>query len=254
MRHALRIFLLTLALILIALALTPRATPAQVPDPCDPNREIPYGWHLRPAQPCDGDTSPSSSRRAGTAWTCWASNGGLRCGAARLRVPDVCPLTLVCTPDTARGAARAARARRPPDRLRDPGGVVYGDPRSLHGDAVREPRFRGRLRRRPCPPGHCRSSPSSGSARRRLRRTCPPRICPATPIRLSVRGDSPTTASVSGELELLPFAARVRARAARRARRGGWRTTAWAACSRGAPRGRPRRCSQDCRPGPTACS
>lgn len=49
MRHALRIFLITLALVIIGLALTPKATPAQGTDPCDPDRPVPYGWHLRPA-------------------------------------------------------------------------------------------------------------------------------------------------------------------------------------------------------------
>jgi hypothetical protein len=56
MRHALRIFLLALALVLIGLALTPKATPAQETGPCDPHRPIPYWWHLRPAQPCGGDS------------------------------------------------------------------------------------------------------------------------------------------------------------------------------------------------------
>ena len=101
MRHALRIFLITLALVLIGLALTPRATPAQVIDPCDSSYAIPYWWQLRPERPCDGD---SVTLVFGSCRDCveilgyaWPDSGPLRLD---LRVREACPLTLVCRPDT----------------------------------------------------------------------------------------------------------------------------------------------------------
>jgi hypothetical protein len=56
MRHVLRILLVTLALVLLGLALAPRAVPAQAAGPCDSTRRVPLGWVLRPAAPCDADS------------------------------------------------------------------------------------------------------------------------------------------------------------------------------------------------------
>ncbi len=56
MRHVLRILILTLALVLLGLALAPRAVPAQAVGPCDSDRLVAHWWILRPGEPCDGDS------------------------------------------------------------------------------------------------------------------------------------------------------------------------------------------------------
>ena len=56
MRTLARLILFALALVAAELAFTPSAAPAQAGNPCDPNRAIPIGWHLRPLVPCAGDS------------------------------------------------------------------------------------------------------------------------------------------------------------------------------------------------------
>ena len=101
MRHVLRIFLITLALVLIGLALTPKATPAQGFVPCDSSRTIPYWWHLRPAQPSNFDSVTVVFGSCGDCVQidgCQKSLGNVM--NLDLRARDVCPTTLVCRPDS----------------------------------------------------------------------------------------------------------------------------------------------------------
>ena len=103
MRHVLRILFLTLALVLLGLALAPRAVPAQAVGPCDPDRPVTHWWALRPGEPCDGD---SVTLVFGSCGNCvdlvgyeWADRdtGVLHLDVA---MPARCPVTEECVLDT----------------------------------------------------------------------------------------------------------------------------------------------------------
>ena len=101
MRFVARIALLALALALLGLALTPKASPAQVAGPCSPDRPVPYWWHLRPAQPCDGD---SVTLVFASCTECVRLVGAISMGPGDLRLsaelPETCPAITLCTPDS----------------------------------------------------------------------------------------------------------------------------------------------------------
>ncbi len=100
MRHVLRILFFTLALVLLGLALAPRAVPAQAAGPCDATRQVPHWWVLRPGEPCDGDSVfvVFQSCRG-----CVDLTGYERPDSGRLRLdvamPARCPVTDDCTLD-----------------------------------------------------------------------------------------------------------------------------------------------------------
>jgi len=203
MRHALRIFLITLALVLIGLALTPRAAPARVIDPCDPSRAIPYWWHLRPERPCDGDSVTvvfTSCRPCveilGYEWPDHSLPPRLN-----LRVRDACPLD-ACLPDSVEVPLGRLAAGFYHVNYRVRAGVVFGDsgfcyverPDSLKFlvDCDEPPPsplpFTSLIRIGPPPP--CAS--------------CPPRICPGELIPFLVAGALPSSCYRFVKLELLP--------------------------------------------------
>jgi len=188
MRHVLRILFITLALVLIGLALTPRATPAQGTDPCAPNRAIPYGWHLRPAVPCGGDSVAivfTSCR------DCVQILGVERPESGPLqldlRVRDVCPLTLICRPDSVEMPLGQHAAGNYHLNYVVHAGVVHGDSGFCYVDrpdslsflvGCPEPPLPGTLPYTGLiqigPPPPCN--------------TCAPRICPGEPIPLHIAG------------------------------------------------------------------
>jgi hypothetical protein len=203
MRHALRIFLITLVLVIIGLALTPKATPAQGTDPCDPNRSIPYGWHLRPARPCDGDSVTVVFYSCGGCVDLLSFERP-DSGTARLdlRMLDECPLTLECRRDSLEVplGRLAAGQHRLDYEVR--ASVVFGDsgfcyvtrPRSLAfhvGCTGPEPGtlpYTSLVQIGPLPP--CVG--------------CPPQICPGEPIPLLVAGTFGDGCYDFRGLELLP--------------------------------------------------
>jgi hypothetical protein len=204
MRHALRILLITLALILIGLALTPRATPAQGSNPCDPDRSIPYWSHLRPEQPCAGD---SVTLVFGSCRDCVDLLGYARpdSGPLRLdlRVRDVCPMTLVCRPDTLEiplGRFAAGNFHLNYDVRAE---VVSGDSGSCtltRSDSV--------LFRVGCPappvPGELPFTDRIQIGPDPTCPICPPRICPREPIPFSIGGWFPNSCYHFRGLELVP--------------------------------------------------
>ena len=203
MRHALRIFLITLALILIGLALTPRATPAQGVAPCTPDRPIPYWWHLRPEQPCGGD---QVTLVFGSCQDCvellgyaWPDSGALRLD---LRVRDVCPMTLVCRPDTLEiplGVFAAGSHRLNYDVR---AGVVYGDSGFCY--VTRRDSILFRVGCPEPPPGPLPFVSTVRIGPPPTCPTCPPRICPGEPIPFLVAGTLPSSCYQFRELQLLP--------------------------------------------------
>ena len=204
MRHVLRILFITLALVLIGLALTPRATPAQGTDPCDPNRPIQYWWHVRPAQPCGNDSVTvvfTSCRDCvellGFEWP--------DSGAARLdlRVRVVCPLTLVCGPDSIEVPLGRLATGRYQLRYQVHAGVVSSDSGFCYVDRPDTLSF---LVGCPVPPppgtlpytGLIQIGPPPPCT------ACPPRICPGAPIPFSIAGSFPNGCYHFRGLELLP--------------------------------------------------
>lgn len=202
MRHVLRILLITLALILVGLALAPEATPAPLSGPCDPGRPIPYGWQLRPAAPCAGDSVTvvfGSCRDCVEILGCTRPDSGtLRLG---LRVREVCPLTLACRPDTLAFPLGVFAVGRHELLCEVRADVVRGDSglcTVTRQDTLRfavgcpEPPkplpFVSTLRIGPPPP--CAD--------------CPPRICPGEPIPFAVAGALPSSCYRFRGLELLP--------------------------------------------------
>jgi hypothetical protein len=105
MRHALRILFLTLALVLLGLALAPRAVPAQAAGPCDSSRAV-YYWHVtRPADPYPGDavTLVFQACRENLRFEgySWSPTGVLLVRARMPRTPsplDVCTLNGIEVP------------------------------------------------------------------------------------------------------------------------------------------------------------
>ena len=204
MRHALRIFLLTLALVLIGLALTPRATPAQVIDPCAPDRSIPYGWHLRPANPCDGDsvTVVFTACRPCVEILGYEPPGNSLPLRLNLRMRNLCLLGVMCLPDSLELPLGRLAAGSHHLNYQVRAGVVVGDsdfcyverPDSLMftvtcaGPPPSSLPFTSLIQIGPPPP--CAS--------------CPPRICPNEPIPLLVAGTLPSNCYRFVKLELLP--------------------------------------------------
>jgi hypothetical protein len=203
MRHVLRIVLITLALILIGLALTPNATPAQGLDPCAPDRAIPYGWHLRPAQPCGGD---SVTLVFGSCRDCVELLGfeGPDSLGARLdlRMRAMCPLTLMCRPDSLE-VPLGRHAVGNYQLSYEVRAEIFADSGSClvtRRDSLRfvvgcpEPPLPGSLpfvsTVRIGPPPPCAD--------------CPPRICPAEPIPFHIAGTLPSSCYRFRSLELLP--------------------------------------------------
>jgi hypothetical protein len=203
MRHALRIALLTLALVLIGLALAPRATPAQESAPCDSNRSIPYGWHLRPQRPCAGEgvTLVFGSCRDCVEFLGYArpDSGPLRLD---LRVSDPCPLTRPgCRPDSLEIPLGAFAAGWFELRYEVRADVAQGDSGSCTVTRRDSLRFAvGCLE----PPGTLpytsviRIGPPPGND------SLPPRICPNEPIPFSIAGSFPNGCYHFRGLELLP--------------------------------------------------
>ena len=203
MRHALRIFLLTLALVLIGLALTPKATPAQVIDPCAPDRSIPYGWHLRPASPCGNDSVTvvfTSCRPCveilGHEWP--DHSLPLRLD---LRMRHVCLLD-VCLPDSLEVPLGRFAVGRHQLNYRVRAGVVVGDSDFCYVERPESLRF---LVGCPEPP----PSPLPFTSLIQIGppppcADCPPRICPGEPIPFSIAGSFPSGCYQFRGLELLP--------------------------------------------------
>ena len=206
MRHVLRIFLITLALVIIGLALTPRATPAQSTNPCDANRPIPYGWHLRPAEPSGGDSVivVFTSCRDCVELLDFEMPGS---GPARLdlRMRDVCPMTLLCRPDSLEVPLGRLAAGRHRLCYGVHAGVVYGDSTFCYvdrpdtvdfvvGGTVTPPLplpvlpYTSAIQIGPQPP--CAD--------------CAPRICPDEPIPFLIAGSFPSGCYHFRSLELLP--------------------------------------------------
>ena len=201
MRYALRILFITLALVLLGLALSPKATPA---DPCDPNGAIPYGWHLRPAAPEAGDsvTVVFTSCRDCVELLGFEMPAS---GPARLdlRMRIVCPLTLICRPDSlevplgrhAAGRYQLSYLVHADVVLADSGLCTVERPDSLQftvgGPVPPVPLplpYTTEIRIGPPP----------------LCTACPPRICPGAPIPFHVAGAFPDGCFHFRGLELLP--------------------------------------------------
>jgi hypothetical protein len=207
MRHALRIFLLALALVLIGLALTPKATPAQETGPCDPHRPIPYWWHLRPAQPCGGDSVTlvfNSCRPCVEILGCEWSNHAqpLRLD---LRMLDVCLLD-VCLPDSLEVPLGRLAVGYHQLNYGVRAGVVFGDSGFCYVERPDSLRFMVGCPEPPPgpPPGPLPFTsliqvgpppPCAG---------CPPRICPGRPIPFLIAGWFPDGCCGFRGLELLP--------------------------------------------------
>jgi hypothetical protein len=203
MRHVLRILFITLAMALIGLALTPRATPAQEPGPCDSSRVIPYGWHLRPLDPCGNDSVTvvfHSCRDCVDLLAFeWADSGAARLD---LRVRDVCPMTLMCRPDSVEVPLGRLAAGRHQLNYQVRAEVIRGDSslclvtRSETLDFLvgcPEPQpgslpYTSLIQIGPPPP--CAD--------------CAPRICPGEPIAFHVAGEFPDGCYRFRGLELLP--------------------------------------------------
>jgi hypothetical protein len=107
MRHFARILLITLALMLLGLMLTPKATPAQT-SPCDslPITRVPVNWYIRPLHPCAGDSVTlilMSCRPCVDLHDAFLQRGP---GPDENRIivdlsmSVVCPATTVCQPDS----------------------------------------------------------------------------------------------------------------------------------------------------------
>ncbi len=128
MRHVARIFLITLALILLGLALTPKASPAQTANPCDSTRLVPYWTETAPPQPCGMDSVSIVFRSCKDCVQLlsyeWPIGGPLR---VNMRMLDVCPLTLVCRPDSLRIPLGRIAAGHYELAVNVVVGVVYGD-------------------------------------------------------------------------------------------------------------------------------
>ena len=203
MRQALRIALITLALAVLGLALTPKATPAQGTTPCDPMRQIPYGWHLRPAAPGDGDsvTVVFTSCRP-----CVDLLGFERPAVGQLRLDlrmrDLCLLD-VCLPDSLELPLGRMAAGTHRLSYQVHAGVVFGDSGFCYVDRADSLTFQVGG---PVPPlpgtlpytSLIQVGPPPPCA------TCPPRICPATPIPFHIAGFFPSGCYRFRGLELMP--------------------------------------------------
>src|SRR5512143_55702 len=203
MRHVARILLITLALILLGLALTPKASPAQTANPCDSTRLVPYWWDLSPQPPCANDSVSVVFRSCKDCVQLlsyeWPSSGPLR---VYMRTQDVCPLTLVCRPDSLRiplGRLAAGHYELAVDVVV---GVVYGD--SGYCTFTRRDTVRFWVG---CPAPPPDSLPYvqrvviGGTGPCTL---CPPVICPGQPIPLHIDGMFPNGCYRFAGLELLP--------------------------------------------------
>jgi len=203
MRHVLRIVLITLALVLIGLALTPKATPAQVIDPCAPDRSIPYGWHLRPADPCGNDSVTvvfTSCRPCveilGYEWP----NDSLPL-RLNLRMRDLC-LLAVCLPDSLEVPLGRLAAGRHQLDYRVRAGVVVGDSDFCYVERSDSLRFTVTCAGPPPSPLPFTSLIQIGPRPPCV--DCPPLICPDKPIPFRVAGTLPSSCYQFRKLELLP--------------------------------------------------
>ena len=208
MRHVARIIFITLALALLGLALTPKASPAQAAGPCDPNRAIPYWWHLRPAVPCSGD---SVSIVFGWCGECVEFATVTPPGEAPLtlyfRMKPVCPAITVCTPDSAVVPLGAMAAGNYALLVRVQAGVVHGD--TGYCVVTRHDTLRFAITCPPPPPPPPADSlpyvqniviGGPGPCN-----TCPPVACPDQPIPLHIDGMFPSGCYRLRGLELVPL-------------------------------------------------
>jgi hypothetical protein len=206
MRHILRIVLITVALALIGLALTPKATPAQSTNPCDASRPIPYGWHLRPAEPSGGDSVivVFTSCRDCVDLLDFEMSGS---GQARLdlRMRDVCPMTLLCRRDSLEVPLGRLASGRHRLTYGVHAAVVYGDSAFCYVERPDTVDFVVGGTVTPPPPlpvlpytSVIKIGPAPPCA------DCPPRICPDEPIPFLIAGSFPSGCYHFRSLELLP--------------------------------------------------
>jgi hypothetical protein len=209
MRFVARIALLALALALLGLALTPKASPAQVAGPCSPDRPVPHWWYFRPEQPCEGD---SVTVVFGSCRECvdltgysWSRVSGLVIEAG---MPVECPAIDMCTFDSLEvplGRFAAGFHQLPvlvSAAVADSDSVLCTiDHRDTLAFAVGCP---------PPPP----PPPPPDSLLPFVNRIligapppcieCPPVICPFLPIPLRLAGEFPSFCYQFEKLELLP--------------------------------------------------
>ena len=203
MRHVLRIFLLTLAIVLVGLALAPRATPAQGLDPCDANLVIPYGWHLRPPAPCGNDSVTvvfNSCRDCVDLLAFeWADSG---LAQLDLRMREMCPMALVCRPDSLEVPLGRLAAGHHQLNYQVRAEVVRGDSSLC---TMTRSETLGFLVGCPEPqPGSLPFVTSVQVGPPPPCADCKPRICPGTPIPFVVTGTTPSNCYQFRGLQLLP--------------------------------------------------
>jgi hypothetical protein len=204
MRSIARIAIIALALVLLGLAFTPKASPAQVAGPCDSTRHVPYGWHLLPAHPCGGDSvSLVFTSCRGCVDLIGFKRPDTGPSILDVRIQEVCPLSLVCRPDSIEVPLGALALGR------------YAFAVDVHATVARSDSAICTLTEHDtlafvigCPeppqPGplpfvsEIRIGPPPPCA------TCPPRICPGEPIPFHVEGAFPSNCWRFERLELMP--------------------------------------------------
>ncbi len=205
MRHVARILFLTLALALLGLALTPKASPAQQGTPCERFGTQPYAWRLRPLAPCAGD---SVSIVFGWCRDCVVSSSVSPPGESPLtlyfRMMPVCPATLVCTPDSVIVPLGVLATGSYALRVRVQTGIVYND--SDYCVTTRDDTLRFAITCPP-PPPPVDSLPfvrniEIGSPPPCL--ACSLVVCPNQPIRLHIDGEFPSSCYRLRKVEFLP--------------------------------------------------
>jgi hypothetical protein len=207
MRTVARVLFCALALILLGLALTPTVSPAQGTVPCDPSFRVPYWWHLRPPEPCGGD---SATLVFGSCKPCVDILGYRKPDLGPLeldvRAQRVCPASLVCFPDTVEVPLGRLVIGRYALHVLVNVSVMNGDSVLCQTTQLDSVAFTIGCPEPPPPPP---DSLLPFVSRIRigdpaLCRECPSVICPFRPIPLHLAGAFPSTCYRFKKLELLP--------------------------------------------------